>query len=77
MNHARQVLYEGQRAYRVRSHCTHLLDERTQDMLQHDQGSNGYCLDALEDLPAGSMASTAFYVYATMCMREDESIDFP
>lgn len=60
MIHSQLVHVLGVRPYQERSYCLHLLDDQVFNLLNVDDhvlGVNGYCLDALEDLPVGCMAA--------------------
>ena len=58
MNHAAIVQHESQQPYRNRNYVLALLDDRHFDALNtdnHVSDLNGYCLDALDEIPAGCM----------------------
>jgi hypothetical protein len=60
MNHKAIVEHESERMYRHRSYCLGKLDERVFDALNeggHVVHLNGHCIDALDDIPCGSMCS--------------------
>lgn len=69
MNHLAVIEAESIRLYRLRSYILADLDDRHFEALNTDGhviALNGYCLDALDDLPRGSMST---------CMRKT-AIDF-
>lgn len=58
MNHKSIIQHESERVYKMRNYVSHLLDQRQfEDMNQdaHVIQLNGYCLDAIDELPSGSM----------------------
>lgn len=58
MNHQSIVAHESERIYRHRAYILARLDDRHFSALNeegHVLGLNGYCLDALDYLPAGGM----------------------
>lgn len=58
MNHAAILEREGARLYRLRSYVLADIDDRWFDALNevdHVDGLNGYCLDALDYVPCGAM----------------------
>lgn len=58
MNHASIIALEGARLYGLRGYIISQMDEAYVDFACEDdmlQGLNGYCLDALGVIPAGSM----------------------
>jgi hypothetical protein len=58
MNHASIIKHEAERAYRQRAYVLADIDQRHFDALNHDDhvlGLNGYCIDALDYMPAGGM----------------------
>lgn len=60
MNHKSIVQHEGDRVYRIRSYQSGQLDRRVFTPLSsgdHSNGLNGYCLDAVDEVPAGGMRS--------------------
>lgn len=62
MNHAAIVAEESERTYRQRSFMLAKLDQRHFDALNHDGhvlGLNGYCLDAMSEVPAGCMKTAS------------------
>lgn len=65
MNHQAIIQHEGERLYRLRAYVSHQLEESVfLGLLDggHDMGLQGYCLDALDEHPAGSMhADTSRY----------------
>lgn len=65
MNHKAICQHEGERLYRLRAYMSHQLDNSVFEGLLnggHDLGMQGYCLDALDEHPAGSMhADTSRY----------------
>jgi hypothetical protein len=61
-NHKAIVEYESLRHYKHRNYVLGKLDQRYFDELNaevHVFGLCGYCLDAMDDLPTGSMAASA------------------
>jgi len=62
MNHSAIIEAESVRLYQNRSYILSDLDERHFDALNADGhviALNGYCLDALDDTPRGSMSTCA------------------
>lgn len=62
MNHAAIVANESLRLYRLRSYILSDLDDRHFEALNegdHVVVLNGYCLDALDQTPRGSMSNCA------------------
>lgn len=58
LDHARVVQYESELPYKQRNYVLAKIDDRHFEALvegSHDLALNGYCLDALELLPAGCM----------------------
>lgn len=59
-HHRNIVEFESSQTYRNRSYISHKLDSGHFEALNTDGHAttlNGYCLDALDDLPAGGMES--------------------
>jgi len=64
VNHRAIIEAESMRLYRLRSYILGDLDERHFEALNtdgHITALNGYCLDALDDLPRGSMSTCMRY----------------
>lgn len=62
MNHTGIVEHESERVYRERAFILHKLDDQHFEALNpegHVLGLNGYCLDALDHMPAGGMEEDA------------------
>lgn len=64
MNHAGVIQHESEQVYRNRGYALAELDDRHFDALNagaHVLCLNGYCLDAIDVLPAGSMIAGHHY----------------
>ncbi len=60
MNHPGIIKFESERLYNNRNYVFSELDDRHFDALNQDGhvcALNGYCLDALEEMPGGSMST--------------------
>lgn len=71
-DHASITRHQGDQAYRNRGYITSRLDDRHFEELLHggfDLDLNGYCLDALDQIPAGCMNSHSGRPVQTLVTR--------
>lgn len=72
MRHTAITHRESERPYKNRSYVSSDLDDRHFDALNEDDhvfGLNGYCLDALDEIPAGGMRHAPMWPAQTFAVR--------
>lgn len=78
MNHPSIIEHESMRLYRNRSYILSDLDDRHFEALNTDGhviGLNGYCIDALDDVPSGSMTWIARWPAINFVDRESTFVE--